>query len=125
MGQGIVPECHDGNGTHFREHVVETGPVEKRGDADVEEKANTVDKKEFQKLFLVTALVIAEREVLVRKEDNDERHARGTGVADIRGNAEDLDEGEEERKIHCRAYSPTHGEAEALGKVLTEKWVMP
>lgn len=123
MRKGIIPESDNGDGTRLRKHVVEAGPVEERGDAHVEETTHSIDEEEFQKLFLVTALVIAEREVFVHKENDNERHARGTGIADIRSNPENLDEEEEERKIHHRPYPPAHGKAETLGEMLTKKWM--
>lgn len=125
MGEDVVPESNDGNGTHFRQHVVEPGPVQKCGNANIEEETDTVDEEELQELLPVPPLAVTEREVLIREEDDHERHTRGADVPHVRGKPKNLHEKEQEREIHGSAESSACGKTESLGEVLTKKWMMP
>ncbi|OGJ70730.1 hypothetical protein A3H22_04220 [Candidatus Peribacteria bacterium RIFCSPLOWO2_12_FULL_55_15] len=103
---------------------MDTGPIEKRGDAHIEEKAHPVDEEEPQKLLPVTTLVIAECEVFVRKEDDHEGHTRRADVSEVRREAEHLNEEIEEREIDGRPDPSAHGEAQPLTHMLPHKGVM-
>lgn len=73
MGERVVPKRNSADGENFGQEVVQTPPIKKGGERDIENKRSTIDECKLEGLPSVAPLTILECKMFIRDEDKHHR----------------------------------------------------